>query len=221
MEKIINAVRRPAPIVAISALSVAVLCALLRHAGTFPNGFMPVLGHLFIMILQLGIIGGLLFCVIFKQNKILRYALPALFAWWLLSSTFDKLGDSVLAQSAFDGLTIAIGVFGFLVGLALLAALALLVVAHVKEDGKLRNVAFFVLYGSLLFVFVLFVLELSSCGVAEAPWTGYFGVFADFAWPVGLLFAYFPLAFGDAQPAPEPQEEPAEQEADEQEPAAE
>ena len=212
MNKIINVLRKPSRMVAIGALSAAALFTLLAYAGGFPRAFMPVMSNLFSLLLQLAIIGGILFCLLAKQDKLLGHFLPFVFAWWLLNITFNMLDGAWSAQEGREGLTIAIGVFDFILALILLASLVLLVLGRVKENELFRKIGFVALFGSLALQFLIMVLCLAECGVGDYPWNSYFAVFADLAVAVGFLFAYFPKAFGEGGPALQeeaPQAEPA------------
>ncbi len=208
MDKLIETIRRPSRLIATIALGVSAVCTLLTYAGTFPKGFMPVVAHLILMLFDLTLIGGLLFLLIAHHDKGLDFALPLLFAWWLLNVVKGRLEGAYLATRGMPGITIACGIFEFFVGLAFLAATVLLVVAKFKENARLRSVGFAVAFGTLPLLLLVMVLSLADNGVNGYAWPAYFGAFNALALPVGMLFAYFPMAF--PKPLEAPEEEPDE-----------
>jgi len=207
MNKIIEVMRKPARLVAVIALSVAAGCILLSFVGSFPNEFMPVMGHLFSGLLRLGVVGILLYCLLARDDKLLGYVLPLVLAWWLISSTFNLFGDAYGAVKKQEGLVVAIAIFEFVVALATLASIVLLVLSKAMGKEGLRKIAFLILYCSLAVQLLVMILWLALDGQYDAPWGQYFSEFASFALPAGLLFAAFPRAFGEGEPIIREQED--------------
>ena len=115
--------KKYAEILLITLLLVAALFSLLSSVGNFPNEFMPVIGHLFLMLFEIGLLSVVPVLLFLRKKELARIVFTIYASFWLIASIYSNLGDSSMMRNGMHGLWIAIAVFEFLIACALLTAL--------------------------------------------------------------------------------------------------
>lgn len=189
MDNLIRSISKFARLAGIVLLLAATAFSLIVHAAGFPNGFMPVIGNLLLMVFDLLILGSIPVLLLLKKDAYVKYILAALFGYWLISNTYSFLGDSDIIVSGNSGLTIARGLFEFFIALCLLAILVFIVLFVLRKKGKLLQLAFCVLVGSLVFFVVLWGINMGRYAKFDYGWTSYLYAFRAYLFvPIGLTF---------------------------------
>lgn len=221
--KFLDALKKPAWLVAVVTLSVSALFTLLYYAGMFGGGFMPVISNLIAMILSLGIIGGLLFFLITKKYDLFKYFFVLYFFYWILTAIYRGLDAASFAVNGMPGYAVAWGVFEFLAALGLLGVFVLFILGKLLKKESFKSLTLLVMLGTSALFFLVMILYIVVVAKGNWGWANYFDAFNTFLLPVGLTFAYLALGNEDlpAEPAKEVAEEPAVEEEVVEEPVVE
>ncbi|MBO4479303.1 MAG: hypothetical protein J5774_02940 [Clostridia bacterium] len=223
----INALKRRAESVCAILFYVAAAFCFICYVGSFNGSFMPVMGTLLSMIIEVSLWLLIPVLLSIRRRSVAKWAFLGLSIFWVLTSIFSLLDGAGLATAGADGLACAVGVFSFLVACALITTTVLAVIAYWKKDQKLKIVSILVFLGSLVFFLVLFALRVALAADWDAGWATYFFlIYSYLLIPFAMLFAalafwfsekelYFAVfekkAASEAKPAEEkPEEKPVE-----------
>ena len=195
MNAFLGKVKRTSEFVAMILFFVASFFALLYYIGNFGNDFMPVIGNLFSMLLEVGIWLIVPLLILLKKRRFAKWASLAVAAYWLISTLFSLFRDMAMARSGGTGLAISIGIFSFLAASSLVVAAVFAVLSVSREKPRMKIPALGA-YGTLLtFYFVLFSLWTADYATMGAGWNEYFSlVYSYLIVPFAILF--IGIAFG-------------------------
>ena len=195
MNVFMSKVKRTSEFVAMILFFVAAFFSLLYYIGNFDGAFMPVIGNLFAMVLQVGIWLVIPLCIVMKRRSYARWATLAVALYWLITTLFSMLDNTAMASGVFPPLAIAVGVFSFLTACTLIVMTAFALTAVTHKNGKIKMVAACIYVGALLFYLVLFALSVAFAAGGNAGWNVYFGLLCD---DLLIPFAMFfiAVAFG-------------------------
>ena len=181
--------RRSESICAILFYIAAGLC-FLAYVGSFGGSFMPVMGTLLSMLIEVGLWLLVPVLITIRRRSVARWAFLGLSIFWALTAIFTLLDGTALVVRGAGGLTCAVGVFGFLIACALIATTVLSTVAYWKKDTKLKIIALLVYVGTLVLFLVLFALRVALAAAWESTWSAYFGlVYTYLVIPFAMCFA--------------------------------
>ena len=218
MDQLLTTLKKPAALLAVILLLVAAGCTLLTDLGSFDDGFLPVIGNLLWLAVELVLIGGIAVLLLLKKADLAKKALGPVFAWWIISTILNGLARSAYIDSRYEGLFVAMCVFSFLAALVLLAA-AVFFVLGICGKTSFYKPGWLLFAASLCVYFIVMVLSLVRVISNEyIGWTGFVGALGDFAFDLGLFFAallmwYKPVGGEKQEAAPAEAEAPAEIEA--------
>ena len=206
MDNIIRKIGPFAKWVCVGALFGAAAFSSIAIAAGFGGGFMPVVGTLLIMLFNLALIAAIPLLYVLKKQQFVPYALGAVLMWWLISGIYNHIGDADMAIDYYSSLTIARGVFSFLIGLAMMGALAMGILYVIKREKRWLQIALCILAGSLLLFLINWAMTLAVAANFGADWDRYFDIIAEYLlMPVGMVFAIFDYLFvktGDTNRGP-------------------
>lgn len=192
MDKIINVLHSKSKLLTIVFLLAAAGVSLIVDAAGFPNGFMPVVGSLLHLLLDVIIWGIVPVLFLLKKDSLAKCALIPIASFWLIQSIYSGLDSSFVVTDGYSGLTIAAGLFAFFFGLTILAAVVLGILYAFTRKRMLMQVAFAVVAGGIVFALVAWALRLAVNAKFDADWTDYLDVFLQYIFlPLGFWFATF------------------------------
>lgn len=201
MDKIFELVKKPAKICTISCFIAAAVFSLLVNIGNFGGGFMPVVGRLFILIIEVALWACIPVFILLKKEDIAKKFFLPILVYWYLNIVITFFVDTAWARPNVNGVFVASGVFEFLLGLAFLAAVALYVISKIKNKDIFEQLAFIIFGASFVIFFVVFILRMVGESQWNAPWNDYFNVILNFLiLPVGMFFAcmfFYPPKTGE------------------------
>lgn len=215
----LNSLKKPAWVIAVSALGFAAFCILLVKCVAFGGGFMPVIGTLLDLLFSLGILGGLIALLVTKKNELFKSFFFIYFAYWIIRNIHGGFDAAGAVVEGMPGIYVAYAFFLFFTALILLGVFVLFVLAKILKKNSLKPIALLAMLGNLFFFFLTMILAIAVSAKYDSPWDSYFYAFGQFALPVGLTFAYITVdeealdmaaAFGTKKSAPA--ETPAEAE---------
>ena len=195
MNVFMGKIKRTSEYVAMVLFFVAAFFSLLYYIGNFDAEFMPVIGNLFAMVLQLGIWLVVPVCIVMKRRSYARWAALAVALYWFITTLFSLLRDTALARGGLPALTISVGVFSFLTACALIVMTAFALTALTRKDGKIKMVAACVYAGALVFYLVLFALRVALAAKGASGWSVYFELICDYL-VIPLAMFFIAIAFG-------------------------
>ena len=225
MNQIIRPLKKYSSQITMYALYAAAFFALLAHCGNFMNAFMPVVGNLFLLIFDVALLALIPLCMTLKKTEWAKIVFIPVLAYWTISTVYNFLSDTFMAQEVFGGLTIAVSVFEFLIALAVIGGVVLYILAKLKKNAKFEEIVTYVFMGVIGLFFITFILNIAKDATQGANWNSYFFNFRTFlALPVAMFFAYLTFVHKDEEPevvtveedvfdetAAEPTEEPVEE----------
>ena len=242
MKKIFDVLLKPSRLILIiAAFAYAGLYSIVSFAR-IGGGFLPVVADLLIVTLTLiAVVAGPILLLL-KREEAAKLVFLLVAAYWLLSNVLNYLSYAYRAAEGEEALSVLIGVFGFLAGLALTGVLTLLILNFILKKEVFKFSAVLAFVGAIAFIFITFVLSFVYYIVKDVEWAkndwgtpynwiSFVSLFLMLAAPVAILFGY--LYFMGAPdydfPKREPKEEkpeaveekPAEEEAPAEEPAPE
>ena len=195
MNVFMGKVKRTSEFVAMILFFVAAFFSLLYYIGNFDGAFMPVIGNLFAMVLQVGIWLVIPLCIVMKRRSYARWATLGVSLYWLITTLFSLLGDTVMASSDYPALAIAVGVFSFLTACALIVMTIFALTAVTKKSGKIKMLAACIYAGALVFYLVLFALRVALAASWDLGWNAYFWLLCDYLLIPFAMF-FIAVAFG-------------------------
>ena len=188
--------KRYAEVLLITLLLVAALFSLLTYVGNFPNDFMPVIGHLFLMLFEIGLLAIVPTLILLRKKDLAKLVFTIYASFWLIASIYSTLGDSGLMRGGVHGLWISISVFEFLIAGALLNALAFFIIGKKQNDVKKFNLTALILLGAYGAFFIVFVLNIAAFAVFRWGWTSYIGNFKENLFlPAAMFLGLFYFGF--------------------------
>ena len=193
----LNALKKPAWLVAVVCFSLSTFCTLLNYAGAFGGGFMPVVGNLIAMLLSLAILGGLLFFLVTRNDETFKYFFFIYFAYWILRSIYSGLSAADFAVNGVAGYAVAWRIFEFLAALGLIGVLVLFVLGKLLKKDSFKPLALIVMLATSAFFLIVMILYIVVIAKGNWGWGNYFDAFNTFFLPLGMTFAYIYLN-GDA-----------------------
>ena len=188
--------KRNAEVLFITLLLVAALFALLSYVGTFPSGFMPVIGHLFLMFFEIGLLIAVPVLLLLRKRDLAKMIYMFLASFWMIDTIYIFLGDSFLMAKGFHGLQIAGSVFEFVIAIALLTAAVFFILGKKKQDVKKNNITALILLGAYAAFFIVFALTVAFLAVFKQPWTNYIeGISENLFLPAAMFLGLFVFGF--------------------------
>ena len=189
MDNVVKKLTPVSKLIAIIALYAATAFAFIANAAGIGGGFFPVVGGLIGLLFATALFGSIPTLLLLKKDKLANFALIPVFSYWFINSVFDALGWADNAVSGAGGLTITIGIFAFIVALALLTAGAFGVLYFLKKDKKFLQLAIVILFGTILFFFLIWVLLIALFAKYGWDWNSYFDAFYQYLFlPIGISF---------------------------------
>lgn len=200
LNQVINTVkRRSESIVAILFYIAAGLC-FFYYVGNFNGSFMPVMGTLISMILEVSLWLLIPVLISIRRRSVAKWAFLGLSIFWALTTMFSLLQATNLATAGAGALACATGVFGFLVACAMIVASVFAVLAYWKKDRKMKIVAGAVYLGTLVLFLVLFALYVALYAGWRAGWSEYFGLLYSYiVIPFAMCFAALAFWFNEGE----------------------
>ena len=187
--------KRMSEYVAMILFFVAAFFSLLFYIGNFDGAFMPVIGNLFKMCLQVGIWLIIPLCIVMKRRSYARWATVAVSLYWLITTLFTLLDTTAMAVGANPPLTISVGVFAFLVACALIVMTSFALASVVRKNAKLKLIAFLIYVGALLLFLVLFSLGTAVAAEWGFGWNTYFSLICDYLL-IPFAMGFIAITFG-------------------------
>lgn len=195
MNVFMGKIKRTSEFVAMILFFVASFFALLYYIGNFDADFMPVIGNLFSMILQVGIWLVIPFCIVMKRRSYARWAALGVALYWLITTLFSLLSATGLASSGNPALTISVGVFSFLTACALIVMICFALTALTRKSGKIKMTAACIYAGALVLYLVLFSLRVALAAKWGVGWSAYFELICDYL-VIPFAMFFIAVAFG-------------------------
>lgn len=206
MNDIFAAMKRYSKEGAVYALFATSIFCLLYHVGAFGNAFLPVMGNLFLMLVEvaLWVVLPVLLCV--GKHDEAKGAFRPIFTFWILYTIIRYLEESIALGNGKGGLVISTGVFELLIACAfgVLAVFALLAITKNRQDFK--KTILFVFLGCLVLCLVTFSLRIALLARGKAGWNNYFGViykYLTLPFAMFFLMLHFEYTFDDLKIFPE------------------
>ncbi len=188
--------KRNAEVLFITLLLVAALFSLLSYVGTFPNDFMPVIGHLFLMLFEIGLLITVPVLLLLRKRELAKMIYMLYASFWVISTIYTALGDSIFIAGGNHGLLIAASVFEFLIAAALLTAAVFFILGKKKQDVKKNNLTALILLGAYAAFFIVFALGVAYFAVFRQPWTNYIqSISGNLFLPAAMFLGLFVFGF--------------------------
>ena len=196
MDIILNKIKQNALIIIMATLFGAAAFHFITGCAGFPNKFFPVIGHMLSMALDLLLLVSIPLFLILKNEKLTKYATFIYGGYWLIDQIFTSFNGTWMIQKDAGSGNIARGLFLFLIGLALIAAIVLFILGKTKNGHDFITIALLVLCGVIVLFFIYFIITLVMFIKLESGWASYFNAIADYLLiPVGLLAATIRIAW--------------------------
>ena len=195
MNVFMGKVKRMSEFIAMILFFVAAFFSLLFYIGKFDGAFMPVIGNLFSMLLQVGIWLIIPLCIVMKRRSYARWAALAVSLYWLITTLFSLLDSTAMAVGTNPPLTISVGVFSFLVACALIVMISFALASVVRKDAKVKLIAFFIYVGALLLFLVLFALSAAVTAKLGFGWNVYFSHICNYIL-IPFAMGFIAITFG-------------------------
>ena len=196
----INAVkRRSESICQILFYVVSALC-FIYYVGDFNGGFMPVMGTLLSMVIEVGLWLLIPVLLSIRRRSIAKWAFLGISIYWALTTIFSLLQGAGLATAFASSLSCATGVFSFLVACAMIVVSIFGVLAYWKKDTKMKLIAICIFIGTLVFYLVFFALRVALGAAWNDPWNAYFALIYEYlVIPFAMLFAALAFWFEEGE----------------------
>ncbi len=225
MNKIIEAIKKPAKWILVGALGTWALLNVVIGFGNFGGGVDSAFGGLLYVLVVSGLAGATLYALIADKKEIARLLGITLLGYFIISRLLDGLNAF---GWPFDSLAWAAGSFNFIALLCLLgtAAITVLCMLAPKFSNKTMHlVAFCGIAGYTALKFLSCCLDFGSLGrYGDGAWLQALSIIGDIALIVAVFVGYIVLGLkGDEfeAAAPAAVEEPAEAEPVEEAPVEE
>ena len=159
MEKLFKVLLIPAKWILIIGSLVYATWFAVETAGSINGSFMSVATHLIVLVVGSAMLFSVPLLVLFKKVDLAKIAFLILAGYWLISTTRSMFGyaEAYTIEGA-PGVAIAGGIFAFLTGLCLVGVLVLIVLEFALKNSFFRLLAFFSMFGVILFGLVAGIL---------------------------------------------------------------
>ena len=200
MNAFLGKLKRTSEYIAMILFFVASFFVMLYYIGNFGADFMPVIGNLLSMLLDVAIWMVVPVCIAMRKRCLAKSAAVGVSGYWLISSLFDLLDRTSFARSVYGDILIAIGVFSFLSACALIVMTIFFVLSMVNKNKDQKFIALCIFLGTLLFYLVLFSLSTAVAADGGANWNVYFMlIYKYLVIPFAILFIGFAFAFKEEE----------------------
>ena len=198
--QVINAVKRRAESICRILFYIASGLCFIYYVGSFTGEFMPVMGTLISMALEVSLWLLIPVLLSIRRRSIAKWAFLGLSIFWALTTIFDLLQGTSLATSGASSLACATGVFAFFIACAMIVMSVFAVIAYWKKDSKMKLIAFAIYLGTILLFLVLFALRTALYAKWGNPWNVYFEMLCKMiVIPFAMGFAALAFWFGESE----------------------
>ena len=162
--------------------------AFLYYVGNFANAFLPVIGNLLLMFVEISlwIITPVLLTA--GKNDLAKVVMRPIFIYWTIATIFGFLEDCLLVSGKAEGIVIAIGVFEFFIACAFIVLSVFTILGFAQKKTAYKKLALLIFCGSLFFYIIVFALRVANAAGA-ARWNDYFGIIYKYlVLPFGMFF---------------------------------
>ena len=197
MDNLVRGVASKAKLIGLILLFAATAFVLVLDAAGIGGGFMPVIGSLILLVVDLAMVGIIPLLIALKKHDLVKYAFAPVFGYWIISTLFNRIGRADWITSGTNGIVITASLFDFIAGCALLAVIVMAVLFFITKKSKMLQIGFCILAGALVFFFLAWVMWIAAYAKFDADWTSYFGAFYNYLFfPFGLAFVALDLLMG-------------------------
>ena len=197
---VINGVKRKAESISQILFYIASGFCFIFYVGNFNGGFMPVIGTLFSMIIEVALWLLIPVLLSIRRRSIAKWAFLGLSIYWTLTTIFNLLQGAGLATSYASALACATGAFSFIIACAMITMAVFAVVAYWRKDAKLKLIALAIYTGNLLFFLIFFALRVALNAQWGSAWNQYLGLIYSFiVIPFAMLFAALAFWFNEGE----------------------
>ena len=194
----------------------AVLFAVLTLASMGDN-FLEVMSNIIMFVVFFGAFASVPVLLLLNKDQAAKIVFAIVAGYLLLSAVQQQFMYASIVSGNSEGLIVAVGIFGFIIGLAYVAAGALLVLSLALNKENFKLYALLALVLGIVLQVIEFVLMLIMFIKYKSPWTSYLEAIAYLIIPAMALFGYL-CFFGvpnadiklEKQPVPQ-QEQPKEE----------
>ena len=198
LNQVINAVKRRAESICQILFYIASGLCFIYYVGSFNGSFMPVMGTLISMVLEVALWLLIPVLLSIRRRSIAKWAFLGLSIYWALTKIFDLLQGASLATNGAGALACATGVFSFLIACAMIVMSVFAVVAYWKKDKKTKLIALAIYLCTLVLYLVLFAL-LTALNAGLAGWSTYFNLLYSYiVIPFAMCFAALAFWFSES-----------------------
>ena len=200
LNQVINTVKRRAESIVAILFYVAAGFCFFFYVGSFNGSFMPVLGTLLSMLIEVGLWLLIPVLITIRRRSVAKWAFLGLSIFWVLTTIFSLLDSTGFAVKGAGGLACSVGVFSFFAACALIVTAVLATIAYWKKDFKLKIISLLVFLGALVFFLVLFALRVALAAKWNAAWGTYFGLIYNYLLiPFAMLFAALAFWYNESE----------------------
>ena len=196
LDKMLNKV--PAKFISVARL-ILIIGAFL-HLGVYlitsfaglGDEFMPVLSNLILLSVTSLALAAVPVLLLIKKDKFALIVFLVLTVYFLISQSRGDISAANGAVNGQPGILVALDIFLFMYGLALLAFLAFGVVSYVLKKGKFLDIASYVLLGALMLAYVVGIFYIIVFAQGKADWTSWLNIIEFyFLFPITLSVGMF------------------------------
>ena len=198
--QVINTVKRRSESVCEALFYVVAGLCFIFYVGSFNGSFMPVMGTLLSMGLEVGLWLLIPVLLSIRRRSIAKWAFLGLSIYWALTTIFSMLDGAGLATTGATALSGATGVFCFIIACAMIVTTVFATVAYWKKDKKMKVTALLIFLGTILLFVVLFGLQVALYAKWGMAWNVYFHlVYGYLLIPVAMCFAALAFWFDEGE----------------------
>ena len=170
------------------------------YVGNFNGGFMPVIGTLISMILEVALWLLIPVLLSIRRRSMAKWAFLGLSIYWTLTTIFQLLQGAGLATAFASSLACATGAFSFIIACAMITMSVFAVIAYWKKDTKMKLIALAIYLGTLLFFLIYFALRVALEAKWGTAWNEYLGlIYSCILIPFAMLFAALSFWFNEEE----------------------
>lgn len=189
MEKLLKAIRPFSRIISLIAFLSAAVITLIISCGSFPDSFLGVIGHLFSMVIFVGIFLVIPLLWLFKKDAVAKNCLMGYAVYWLISSSLNYTSTLSSFDTDLPAIVNVTYVILFLVGILFVGVMALVVLGRTINNVKLVEIGKLLLLitiPAMVFAFIFILVLDIDLGAA---WSGYIDHINSFLIvPVAVVF---------------------------------
>lgn len=158
MKKVFDVLLIPAKWILIIGSLVYATWFAVETAGSINGSFMSVTTHLIVLVVGTAMLFSVPILVLIKKVDLAKIAFLILAGYWLISTTRSMFSYAEVYTQLNDGLAVTGGIFAFLTGLCLVGVIVLIVLEFALKNSLFRLIAFFSMFGVILFGLVTGIL---------------------------------------------------------------